>query len=136
MGNTVMKEQCVSIENLPEFSEEAYTVKRSSGTLEGGWILSWSATHGAEWMNRCAFFDVKEDKWRIYTQNNKEKPEEWLYGWRDLEKVFPTSLEGKEEEIIAWREKVYLQLEMLESERRECVSKTIAKAKWSSKSEE
>jgi hypothetical protein len=126
MGNSITKEQCVNIENLPEFSEQVYMVKRTSGTLESGWILSWSAAHGVEWMNKCAYFNLKENKWRIYTQNGKENPNEWLYAWRDLEKIFPASLEGKEEEIAKWRQKVYDVLEGLEEERYQELKKNLS----------
>ena len=129
MGNTVVKEQCVNIENLPEFSEEFYTVKRTSGILEGAWVLSWAPAHGVEWMKKSAYFDTKDEIWRIYTQNGKEDPNLWLYGWRDLEKIFPTSLTGKEEEIEAWRAKVYIQLEKLEDKRKEWVITQVAEAK-------
>lgn len=129
MGNSVVKEQCVNIENIPEFNEELYTVKRTSGILESGWILSWAAGHGVEWMKKTAYFDTVSNMWRIYTQNGKEDPNEWLYGWRDLEKIFPTSLEGKEEEIEAWRAKVYVQLEVLEDKRKEWVTKQVDYAK-------
>jgi hypothetical protein len=129
MGNSVVKEQCVNIENIPEFNEELYTVKRTSGILEGGWILSWARAHGVEWMKKSAYFDTTLNKWRIYTQNGKENPNEWLYGWRDLENIFPTSLEGKKEEIDAWRAKVYVQLEALENKREDEVMKKIAETK-------
>ena len=125
MGNTVVKEQCVSIENIPEFNEEFYTVKRTSGILETGWTLSWAPAHGVEWMKKSAYFDVKEGMWRIYTQNGKNDPNEWLYGWRNLENIFPTSLDGKEEEIAAWRQKVYVQLEALENKRSEMAMKQL-----------
>jgi hypothetical protein len=134
MGNTVTKEQCVNIEDLPEFSEQLYTVKRTSGILETGWILNWVPTNGVEWLNKCAYFDTKENKWRIYTQNGKENPNELLYAWRDLEKIYPSSLKG--DEIKAWREEVYYKLELLERQRCVARMKVLAEAKEAEKSNE
>jgi len=136
MGNTITKDMTVNIENLPEFRDEVYTVKRTSGILESGWILKRSAAHGSmQWPNKSAYFDVKENKWRIYTQNGKENPNEWLHAWRDLEKVFPSSLEGKEEEIEAWRKKVCIQLEILEKERYIDTAKTVSDMTKSAKTD-
>ena len=107
----------MNIQDLSEFSEQVYTVKRTSGILESGWILGRPHIEGLDG-NKYAYFDFKESKWRIYTQNGKENPNEFLFAWRDLEKIFPTSLEGKDDEINNWRKKVLYALEILEAKRR------------------
>ena len=117
MGNIVTKEQSVNIEDIEEVTcYTDYTVLRTSGTVEPGWILN-RLSINPEWVNKSAYYDVKAGTWRIYTQNGKEDPNVFLHAWRSLEKIYPTILEGNKGAIEDWRTKVFAKLEVLEAQR-------------------
>ena len=128
MGNSVSVEQMLDLNLIPEFNDEDYTVLRTSGNLDAGWKLS-CKNYETPWINKSAYRDAQNGKWRIYTQNGKMDPNEFLHAWRDLYKVFPTRLAGKEDEIKEWHEKVSTQLHVLEEARHATVKKVYLESK-------
>jgi len=112
MGNSITREQCVSIEEISEIKSHAsYTVKRTSGLMDVGWTTETSEP--AKWCRNMAHFDVKSSSWRIYMENGKPDPSEFAFGWRRLETIHPTEVT----DIDEWRKKVLDRLEILENQR-------------------
>ena len=115
MGNTISVNDCVNVENITELTQYAdYTVTRTSGDLDSGWIIGPTAI-AASWIKRHAL--KKEGTWRIFLNNGQGDPNLALYAWRHLNKIFPSSLKGQHAEILFWRETVIGKLEALETKR-------------------
>jgi hypothetical protein len=115
--------QAISIDTkyciqVPESLCVEYTVKRTSGKMEECWHIS------PEFFIRRDFevkfpsaskHAVKENKqWRIFMDNGKTTPEEVMYGWRRVNSIYPTELEGDEEAILSWQKSTELLFEELE----------------------
>jgi hypothetical protein len=109
--------KCVEISSLPYWNQ-SYTVKRSSGELQEGWIID-PRPH------RCANNTLCEPpaahallrpapgerglewrgEWRVHLHNGDPPhfPEQaHVCGWRPLGTFWPTQLTGKQEEIDTW----------------------------------
>lgn len=111
MGNSLTKEQCVSIENIPDIkSHKSYTVTRTSGAMDEGWTTEVICP---KWSSNMACFDSKTQSWRIYMENGKADPNLFAYGWRRLDTIYPTGIT----DIGEWRVRVYDQLTALETKR-------------------
>jgi hypothetical protein len=98
---------CISIENIPEF-QHSYTVIRTSGEMQNGWTLGCSQPlwHGLGWVKHHAYFSPKG--WRLMLTDSNE----WS-GWRPINTIWPTALEGDEVAIQAWRDKAVSILESI-----------------------
>jgi hypothetical protein len=104
---------------------KSYVVKRTSGELESGWVLGYNNCMGRceayDWMTSLSndTFAVKKmgEGWRILLNNNSRVAFELVGGWRRLDTMFPTALEGNEAAIQAWRDDVVADLEHLEKMR-------------------
>lgn len=103
------------MEHLTELTQYAdYTVTRTSGKLESGWIIGPTGIV-ASWIKQHAL--KKEGTWRIFLNNGQGDPNLALYAWRHLDTIFPSSLKGQHAEILFWRETVIGKLEVLETKR-------------------
>ena len=115
MGNTISARDCVNVDEVRELTQHSdYTVTRTSGELEPGWIIGPTGV-AANWINQHAL--KKEGTWRIFLNNNQKDPNLALYAWRHLDKISPTSLKGQHGEILYWRETVIGKLDALETKR-------------------
>jgi hypothetical protein len=115
MGNTISANDCVNVDEVLELIHyDDYTVTRTSGELESGWVIGPIGV-GAEWIKEHAF--KKEGTWRVFLNNNQKDPNLVLYGWRHLDKIFPSSLKEHHAEILYWREMVIGKLDALETKR-------------------
>ena len=124
MGNqvsSVEKVSCVSLQGVQEFVFDDYTVKRTSGDFEKGWVIKYKLDD--DWPNNSAHFDYKENKWRIYVHNCNPIPELWRFAWRDLSRIRPTLM--SEPEAALWRAAVITKLDKLESSRLDAIGKMI-----------
>jgi hypothetical protein len=111
MGNSITKEQCVSIENISEIkSHNSYTVTRTSGAIDEGWTTE---SIYPKWFSNKACFDSTTKTWRIYMENGKADPNLFVCGWRALDTIYPTAIT----DVDAWRLRVYDQLTALENQR-------------------
>ena len=109
----------VNIDKIPEFLRYIdYTVKRTSGVIEDGWILTYR--EGTPWWHdHIAFFDTDKKVWRIYMNNSEPNicSPYAMCGWRHLNTIHPTCYKDDEEKIEWWRITVLEQLEALDRER-------------------
>lgn len=112
----------VSLSQYEQIANDTYTVKRTSGELDRGWGLPHQSglepnVEGPSATKHCG----KDEKqtWRIFMDNGKTIPEEYVGGWRRLETIYPTRFDGDEEAIRIWRRDVLELLEMLEAKRLE-----------------
>lgn len=114
MGNTVGKEDCVNLEGF-EITKGFYTVKRTSGDMETGWIMG-SGYGSPEWVTQNAFKRTTGG-WRIYMTNGKDNINTVVQGWRPVRTIYPTKLEGDKEFIEKWQGMVIELLDQLEDTR-------------------
>ena len=117
MGNTISVKDCVNVDEVRELTQYSdYTVTRTSGELDSGWIIGPTGV-AANWIKQHAL--KKEGTWRIFLNNGQGDPNLSLYAWRHLDKIFPSSLKAQDDEILHWRETVISKLEALETKRLE-----------------
>lgn len=106
----VSKSKCVSLEDEVAYHTETYTVIRSSGEEQTGWMMSpqpHRCRHYGEdkWKPTC-YATLERDGWRIHMHNGDEDPENpkaHICGWRPLHEIWPTRLTGDQDAIEAWR---------------------------------
>ena len=117
---SIPKKYHVSLLEFPDLIQDTYTVKRTSGLCDPGWVISRATSFeptldGPSASKHCS----KEPmKWRIFLDNNKTS-EEYVCGWRRIETIEPTRLSGNQEAIDEWRMKTIERLERLEAKRSE-----------------
>ena len=102
MGNTFSESDCVSLANTPVVTGTTYTVVRTSGKKEAGWIIS-KPIPGAtvpKWIDQHA--KKIEGGWKIFMHNNETDPNLFACGWRKIEAIHPTKLDS-EQGIANWR---------------------------------
>jgi hypothetical protein len=138
-GLTIPKELHVSLREYEEIANDTYIVKRSSGMLDPGWIISHQSGLEPNVEGPSASKRPTKDKakvirgynepaidetadetpvWRIFMINGKNA-NDYVCGWRRLETIHPARLDGDEEAITAWRKKLVEILEALELKRLE-----------------
>lgn len=119
MGQAISIDSKYCIE-VPEALCVEYTVKRTSGEMDGGWrIPSECYMSRAELTFPSASKHAQTDTkhWRIFMDNGKMTPEEVRYGWRRVNSVYPTELEGDEDAILTWQSNVERLFDTLEEAR-------------------
>ena len=116
MGNNIAKGSCVSLENMTELINDTYTVRRTSGQMENGWIISPPIMGNMpEWV---VYYALKDNgSWRIFMHNNERNPNLHVSGWRHLDSIYPTHFADDQEIIDAWRSNTELILNDLEHKR-------------------
>jgi hypothetical protein len=88
----------VSLKNQPAIFKTNLTVIRSSGVIEGGWVVPIEGIFRGE----TAHARFLDGDWEIWT-SSKRHDGTFLFAWRNVEDMFPTDLYGNEEAIEAWR---------------------------------
>jgi hypothetical protein len=93
MGNSQVKESvCVSLENYPNLTSPSYSVKRTGGNMDGGWVIRKSPFSNLDesysWLNMHASKHIA-DGWRIFMHNNNKDPNLYACGWRRIETIVP-----------------------------------------------
>ena len=108
----------MSLREYEEIINDKYTVKRNSGILEPGWIISHTSSFEPNVDGPSASKHSFKDKgtWRIFMINENSANHN-VCGWRRLETIHPTRLDDDEEVIVAWRESILEILETLEAKR-------------------
>jgi hypothetical protein len=118
MGITESK--CVSLSYAVEYLVESYTVVRTSGQQEIGWLLANTPHHcynrdPRSWRPRAHAY-LKQEGWSVYLHNgdaSEENPDAHCCGWRRLGTFWPTRLTGDEAGIKSWTNSVRERLEDL-----------------------
>ena len=115
MGNYLSVEQCVSLENSTIYTESSYTVERTSGAMETGWVISKPriiSSSFPSWIKQHATKQTSDSEWRIFMHNGSSSHDVFLCGWRRLETIHPSNLTDAEE-IRIWRDEFLKHLEIL-----------------------
>ena len=117
-GLTIPKKFHVSLSEYQEIVNDKYIVKRTSGILEPGWIISHQSQSEPNIDGPSASKHSFKDKgaWRIFMVNGKSA-DDYVCGWRRLETIHPIRLDGDEEAINIWRKNFLEILESLEAKR-------------------
>ena len=119
---SIQKRLHVSLVDYEEIANDKYTVKRTSGDLDEGWVISIESGLALNVSGPSATKHFPKDTglWRIFMDNGKTA-HEYMCGWRRIETIYPTRLSGDEEAIKTWRQSLLEILEALESKREETV---------------
>ena len=115
---SIPKERQVSLRDYTIYTNDTYTVKRTSGILDEGWTIASESGFEPNVDGPSASKQFPKDAvfWRIFMDNGKPG-DEYVCGWRRLETIHPTRLSGDEEAIKVWREAFEQILETLEAKR-------------------
>ena len=117
--------QAISIESkycvkVPEALCVEYTVKRTSGEMDGGWRIPSECYMGRAELtfpSASKHAQTETKHWRIFMDNGKTTPEEVSYAWRRVNSIYPTELEGDEDAILTWQSNVERLFDNLEEAR-------------------
>jgi len=117
MGNELSLDRCVSLENSSLYTEPTYTIQRTSGAIEDGWVISKPKVLGVSfppWINQHATKHTPSKEWKVFMHNDSEDSNTFLCGWRSIEKIQPSSMMDDPETIRSWRYEFLKHLEVLE----------------------
>jgi len=119
MGNTLSETLCVSLEGCDALTKPTYTVERTSGAVDSGWVISESPfkVGRPEWIKMHATKHISEG-WRIFMHNNKSDPNLYVCGWRKINTIVPED-QGPDFDLKDWRKNLVNVLEDLELARLE-----------------
>ena len=125
---SIAKELQVSLSDYKIYTNDTYTVTRTSGLLDAGWGIGTESSLEPTVDGPCATKQCAKDTgvWRIFMDNGKKSPDEYVCGWRRLETIWPTRLSGDEQAIKVWREAFVQILDTLEAKRLEAYEQTPA----------
>jgi hypothetical protein len=118
---TIPQENTISLEGQDTILNDSYTVTRTGGEKEAGWIITNKphecCDYTAEWIDKRAGKSDKKDPliWRIFMESVKEDPNIHACGWRRVETFYPTRLEGSPDEILKWREELIRTLDEIQT---------------------
>lgn len=117
---SIAKRFHVSLIDYEEIANDKYTVKRTSGEFDEGWKISIESgcQLNLEGPSATKHFPKDTGLWRIFMDNGKTA-DEYMCGWRRLETIYPTRLNGEEYAIKAWRQSLQEILDALEVKRLE-----------------
>ena len=112
----------VFLTDYPEIANDSYTVERTNGSVEPGWrIPETSAVDPSVKAPAASIHAVlthgMKGGWRIFLDNGRVNTTEILGGWRRLDSIWPTRLNGNAEAIQVWRDETTLILDELEKKR-------------------
>ena len=106
------EKDCISVKDIPEF-QQSYTVIRTSGDKQTDWVLGcntdpslrmeWAQHHATNTVTPTLSFKG----WRLMLTNKYD------CGWKPINTIWPTALEGDDVAIQAWRDKVVTILDTL-----------------------
>lgn len=120
MGVTLSK--CVNLAGQAVYLEETYTVVRTSGEQQDGWLLTTkrhTCVNTAGSVHPDALALLKQEGWAIHLHNgdqSEEAPENHACGWRRLGTFWPTRLTGNQAAIDSWTNCFRAKLEQLAGE--------------------
>jgi len=129
MGNSqsISQDAQVSIVSVNKLTLGTFTVLRTSGVEEDGWVVYGSPLDTVtdkhlrpdrkDLLTMRAF--KMEDDWKIFMQNNQVDPNLHACGWRRLNTIKPLDLVGNQPAIDSWREGIRTILDGLEAQRKE-----------------
>lgn len=119
MGNTLSETLCVSLEGCDAITRHTYTVERTSGSLDSGWVISESPFKVGRpaWLKMHATKHISEG-WRIFMHNNKSDPNLYVSGWRKINTIVPEN-QNPDFDLKIWRKNLVNILEELEVARLE-----------------
>ena len=116
----VTQSMCVSLRELEKYTNESYTVKRTSGDLEDGWRISNGPHHcasssGSGWVGGHA--RKPAEGWRVFMSLpvELESEREHFCGWRRHGTFFPTRIKDQDAEIKSWQDSLLLDLDALQA---------------------
>jgi hypothetical protein len=119
----VSESKCVNLAAEQAYLDESYTVIRTSGQQETGWLLTSTVhrcyNHGSHSWRPRAHAYLKKEGWVLSLHNGDQEDAEGnivashCCGWRTLGTFWPTRLTGDEEAIAAWTEQLRDRLEEL-----------------------
>jgi hypothetical protein len=117
MSAEEIRESAISLENMPDI-DGTFHVTRTSGEVETGWVCSKPAnsfnTGLANWVNQHA---LKSNKWKIFLHNQGTTINTYVSGWRNIETIWPSRLDGDRNAILEWRTKLGKALDDIEKSR-------------------
>jgi hypothetical protein len=119
MGQAISIDSKYCIE-VPEALCVEYTVKRTSGEMDGGWRIPsefYMSRVELTFPSASKHAQTETKHWRIFMHNGKTTPEEIRYAWRRVNSVYPTELEGDEDAILTWQSNVERLFDTLEEAR-------------------
>ena len=119
MGQAISIERKFCIQ-VPEDLLVKYTVKRTSGQMESGWRIPLECyVDRMEVEMPSASVHAKTDSkhWRIFMDNGSTMPETLLFGWRRVNSIYPTDLEGDQDAILEWQTRTQELFDELEKAR-------------------
>lgn len=119
MGNTLSETLCVSLEGCEAITRYTYTVERTSGSIDSGWVISESPFNigRPKWLKMHATKHISEG-WRIFMHNNSSDPNLYVSGWRKINTIVPEN-QNPDFDIKIWRKNLVNLLEELEVARLE-----------------
>jgi hypothetical protein len=112
----------VSLAEFHDLLNDTYTVERTSGKIDSGWRIPGNSPVDQSIEGPCASIHaVKNDVkgWRIFMDNSPKDINELFGGWRRIETIWPTRLDGDADAIHMWRKRTIDILQSLEEERLE-----------------
>lgn len=116
----VSESKCVNLYSEAGYLDESYTVIRTSGKQETGWLLT-STVHRCSnlsphsWRPRAHAY-LRKEGWSLSLHNGdqaEEAADAHCCGWRPLGTFWPTRLTGDADAIKAWTEQLRDRLEEL-----------------------
>jgi hypothetical protein len=106
------EKDCISVKTIAEF-QHSYTVIRGSGDKMIGYTLgsnlpyyfnvNWAIHHATKTVTPTLSFKG----WRLMITNKEDS------GWKPINTIYPTALEGDDAAIQEWRNKVVTILESI-----------------------
>ena len=129
----VTQSMCVSLRELDKYTNESYTVKRTSGDLQDGWRISNGPHHcgvtgGNGWVGGHANKSV--DGWKVFMSLPLELEgyvdvtnapvthacgTPHACGWRRQGTFFPTRIKDQDAEIKSWQDSLLVDLDNLQA---------------------
>jgi len=118
----------VSLKDYEEIVKDTYSVLRSDGEIDSDWEVSHESAYEISLSGPSATKHYKypnaKSGWRIFLNNGW--PKHYCCGWRHIESIYPTRLDGDEEAIKVWRQELLEILDTLEAKRMEIHEKNPA----------
>jgi hypothetical protein len=116
----VSESKCVNLSSEAGYLAESYTVVRTSGAQETGWLLTSTLhrcyNHSPQSWRPKAHAYIKKEGWALSLHNGdqaEEAADAHCCGWRPLGTFWPTRLTSDEEAIKAWTDQLRDRLEAL-----------------------
>jgi hypothetical protein len=118
----------VSLKDYEDIVKDTYSVLRSDGRMDSGWKVSHQSSREM-WLRgpsatKHYSYPGAKNGWRIFLDNGNDMY--YCCGWRHIESIYPTRLDGDDEAIKMWRQELLELLAFLETQRMEKIEKNPA----------